>query len=144
MALVIVLGGASDDRGVFNEVDLGTPVYDPDGGFFWASGVIDAVGPSMELLVEHFIATFETPDDAALPDDDRFEHGYYPLVEILEVDDAVEWLFAQLPVEVRTAISGHLSERSLLWCRSSDIASWMEPDDDEDAYFESKYGIDPA
>ncbi len=141
VALVIVLGGKSDDRGVFERVDLGSAVYDPDGGFFWASGSLEALGPSMELLIDKFHETYETPDDAALPYDDESEHGYYPLVDIHTTDEALEWIYDDLPVEVRVALGEHLDGQSMLWCRSSDVASWMEPEDDDDAYYDQKYGL---
>lgn len=123
VALIITLG---DDHEIFDGVELGSAVYDSDGDYFWASGSLEALGPSMELLLRKFHETFTPLDDADLPRDREEEHGYFPLVPILSTEDAVEWLYDTLPVEVRIALQDDLDVRSLYWCRDADWQDFFD------------------
>ncbi|ANS31763.1 hypothetical protein R1CP_35785 (plasmid) [Rhodococcus opacus] len=130
IALVIVLGGKSEDRGIFKEVDLGSPIYDPDGGFFWTPGTVNTFGASMELLIDRFRGKYETPDDAALPYDKESAHGYHPIVAIRETDEAIDSLYGDLPDQVRAALAEHLDRTSTLWCLTTDVTNMHMPGSD--------------
>lgn len=93
------------------------------GDYFWTGSDDELYDEALQLLVDGFLERFMTPDNAGLPRDRESEDGYFPVVSILDTDEAVLEVFEDLPEGLRRAVSDEVNGESTLWCRTEDVAN---------------------
>lgn len=120
VAMIVV-----DDEGApafFEEVSVGVPWVSPgDSTVQWSGGFTQGWEDEVGGMLERFHEQFVTVNDAGMPWDNDDE-AYFPIVEILNTWDAMEETFGHLASELHEAIEQGLSDTSMFWCRTYDLA----------------------
>lgn len=119
--VVLVLTNDAGAPAFLEDVSVGVPWYDHDSFTTqWVGGVTDAWDSEIDAMLARFDSTFIAVQETDLPWDSE-EGGYAPIVEFVELAEAIDEVFGTLNDDLRDAIESALEVRGYEWCRHYDL-----------------------